>query len=60
MDDRIRKKSREFLRFRISALIDRVIEVESIPKDSETYADLGYVKLYAKELAKGDKDEKES
>jgi hypothetical protein len=37
-------------------LIDKVIERESIPKDGESYADLGFVKYYVKELSGECKD----
>lgn len=36
---------------RIVELIDKVIAVEGIPKESESYADLGWIKFYAKDLA---------
>lgn len=40
----------EFCKERITELIDIVINRESIPKESESYADLGWVKFYVKEL----------
>lgn len=40
----------EFALARIVELIDKVVERESINKEGESYADLGWVKFYAKEL----------
>lgn len=40
----------EFNLSRIIELIDEVILRESIAKKSQSYADLGFVKLYAKDL----------
>ena len=42
---------KDFCLNRISELIDAVIARESIPSNSESVADLGYVKFYARELA---------
>lgn len=38
---------------RITELLDKVIEREGISKEGESYADLGFVKYYAKELTRG-------
>lgn len=46
----------EFNRARIMELIDKVIERESIPKESESYADLGFVKFYVRDLTSECKD----
>lgn len=46
----------EFCKTRIIELLDKVIERESIPKDGESYADLGFVKYYVKELTSECKD----
>lgn len=46
----------EYCLFKIIELIDEVIERESIPSNSESYEDLDYVKLYAKDLANQCKD----
>lgn len=43
---------KQFNLSRIVELIDKVIERESIPHQGETYADLGWIKFYARELAK--------
>lgn len=40
----------EFCKSRIMELLDKVIERESIPKNSESYADLGFVKFYVRDL----------
>lgn len=40
----------EFALTRIVELINKVIERESIAKDGESYADLGWVKFYARDL----------
>lgn len=40
----------DFCLSRIIELIDEVIQRESIPKESQSYADLGFVKYYAKEM----------
>lgn len=50
----------EFCLARIAELIDKVVERESIPKNSESYADLGFVKFYAKDLSSQCKDCAES
>lgn len=42
----------EFCLSRIIELIDKVVARESIPKESESYADLGFVKFYARDLTK--------
>lgn len=46
----------EFNVEKIVELVDKVIAAESIPKESESYADLGWIKIYAKDLLKGCKD----
>ena len=46
----------EFNRARIIELIDKVIARESIPKESESYADLGWVKFYVRDLTSQCKD----
>jgi hypothetical protein len=45
------KTKEEFVLSRLVELIDTVIARERIPKDSLSYADLGWVKFYAKDLA---------
>lgn len=49
-----------FCKNRIIELIDKVIVRESIPKEGESYADLGYVKFYLRELTSECKDCAES
>lgn len=46
----------QFNQDRIIELIDKVIERESIPKEGESYADLGWVKFYVRDLATKCKD----
>lgn len=41
----------EFCRARITELIDNVINRESIPKESESYADLDWIKFYVRDLS---------
>jgi hypothetical protein len=50
------QSKKEFCLERIIELIDKVVARESIPKDGESYADLGFVKFYAKDLATECKD----
>ena len=45
------KTKEEFALSRLIELIDSVIARESIPQNSDSYADLGWVKFYAKDLA---------
>jgi len=45
------KTKEEFALSRLIDLIDIVIARESIPENSDSYADLGWVKFYAKDLA---------
>lgn len=45
------KTKEEFALSRLIDLVDIVIARESIPKESDSYADLGWVKFYAKDLA---------
>lgn len=42
---------KQFNLSRIVELVDSVIARESVPSNSETAADLGWIKFYAKELA---------
>lgn len=44
------KTKTDFALARIVELIDKVVERESIAKNGESYADLGWVKFYAKDL----------
>lgn len=44
--------AKQFSLSRIVELVDNVIARESIPHQGETYADLGWIKFYARELAK--------
>lgn len=46
----------EFIVSRIIELVDKVIERESIPRESESSADLDFIKYYAKDLLKGCKN----
>lgn len=45
------KSKSEFALGKIAELIQSVIDRESIPKESQSYADLGWIKFYAKDLA---------
>lgn len=54
------QSKQEFALSRIIELIDTVIARESIPKESESYADLGWVKFYARDLASKCQDCKEA
>lgn len=40
----------QFTLQRINELVDKVIECESIPKESFSYDDLQWIKFYAKDL----------
>lgn len=42
---------KQFNLTRIVELVDSVLQRESIPSNSETAADLGWIKFYARELA---------
>lgn len=44
--------AKQFNLTRIVELIDSVIQRESIPPQGETMADLGWIKFYARELAR--------
>lgn len=45
------KTKEQFALGRLVELIDAVIARESIPNNSDSYADLGWVKFYARDLA---------
>lgn len=40
----------DFCKARITELIDNIISRESIPKESESYSDLSWIKFYVKDL----------
>lgn len=44
------RTKQEFALERIEALVDKVINTESIPKESQSYHNLEWIKFYAKEL----------
>lgn len=50
----------DFCKHRIIELVDKVVTRESIPTNSESYADLGWIKFYVRELTTQCKDCAES